>query len=203
MIGRLRGALVHREGTQGIIDVGGVGYLVHAPATALDTWGDQPEAVEAHVSTQVREDAITLFGFATWDDRALFECLLGVGGVGPRIALACIDTLSPASLAQAIQTNDVRTLSKVPGVGKKTAQRLALELRDKLPTSGFDAAVARAQARAAPAKAVSDDHFTAALQRLGYSKSEIAFARDRLKGTVDDASLSDRVRAALRVLYER
>ena len=202
MIARLRGALVHRDGTQGIIDVGGVGYLVNAPASALDTWGDRPDEVEAHVSTQVREDAITLFGFISWDDRSLFESLLGVSGVGPRIALACLDTMSPATLTQAIHANDVRTLSKVPGVGKKTAQRMALELRDKLPAVSFTAPAGRVHARPSAAK-TSDDTFAAALQRLGYTRAEVSFARDRLKDLPEDTPLSDRLRAALRVLYER
>ena len=202
MIGRLQGALVHRDGTEGIIDVAGVGYLVNAPNGALDAWGDHPKDVQVHVSTQVREDAITLYGFATWQDRVLFTSLLGVSGVGPRTALACIDTLSPASLCRAIQEDDVRTLSMVPGVGKKTAQRMAIDLKDKLP--GF-AIPGDSSAGPAASTIKSDDNFAAALQRLGYSRAEVSYAKQQLDslGLDSDATLSERLRAALRVLYER
>lgn len=137
VIGLLRGKIVERgiEGTV-VVDVGGVGYEVFVPLGAL---GRLPLAAEAtlHVHTHVREDALTLYGFATLEDRAAFRALMGVSSVGPKLALAVLSHLDARALAEAIAREDAGRFKGIPGVGKKIADRLILELRDKL---GFLAA---------------------------------------------------------------
>lgn len=195
MIGRLTGQW-HSEGVgQGIIDVGGVGYEVHAPARAILVW-EGTEQVVVHIRTQVREDAITLYGFSDAVDRQAFDVLLTVTGVGPRMALATLDTLTVAELFRAVQTDDVIALSSIPGIGRKKAQRLALELKGKLP-SDLDV-VGRAPERP---RAPADD-LPLALAQLQYGKSEIdrALAGLAKLGVADDAPLQERLAAALRVL---
>lgn len=132
MIGFLRGRLVAKQPPALVIDVGGVGYEVEAPMT---TFYDLPETgaeVTLHTHLVVREDAHTLFGFLRLSDRALFRSLIRISGVGPRMALAILSGMSADSFARCIRDNDAAALTRVPGVGKKTAERLVVELRDKL-----------------------------------------------------------------------
>src|SRR6478672_8399235 len=126
MIARLRGRIVGRAGSGLIVDVSGVGYLVHAPPS-VQRLGDGDVTVEIH--TVVREDALQLYGFATSEERELFELLLGVSGVGPKVALAILSGSSPAELRRAIARDDVKRFQAIPGVGLKTAQRVVLELK--------------------------------------------------------------------------
>ena len=195
MIALLRGKLAHAEPGRVIVDVNGVGYEVLAPNRAIDAWNRSRDAVEVHVSTQVREDAITLYGFETAADRAAFLVLISVSGIGPKIGLSCLETLGAEALAVAVDREDVTKLSSAPGVGKKTAQRLVLELKGKLvPTF-----VPQGPRPTAP---VVEDLRGAALTRLGYTASEVARARQRLdaEGVPADAPVADRLRIALRVL---
>jgi Holliday junction DNA helicase RuvA len=126
MIARLRGRIAGRAGAGLIVDVNGVGYLVHA-TPSVQRLGDGEVTVEIH--TVVREDALQLYGFATAEERELFELLLGVSGVGPKVALAILSGSSPAELRRAIVRDDVKRFQAIPGVGLKTAQRVVLELR--------------------------------------------------------------------------
>jgi holliday junction DNA helicase RuvA len=129
MIARLRGRIAGRAGGALVIDVNGVGYLVHAAPSVLRL-GDGEVTVEVY--TVVREDALQLYGFATAAERELFELLLGVNGVGPKVALAILSGSSPAELRRAIARDDVKRFQAIPGVGLKTAQRVVLELKEKL-----------------------------------------------------------------------
>jgi holliday junction DNA helicase RuvA len=129
MIARLRGRVVGRHGAALVIDVNGVGYLVSA-TPSVHRLGDGEVTVEVH--TVVREDALQLFGFATADEREVFELLLGVNGVGPKVALAIVSGSTPAELRRAIARDDVKRFQAIPGVGLKTAQRVVLELKEKL-----------------------------------------------------------------------
>jgi len=129
MIARLRGRIVGRSGAGLILDVNGVGYLVHA-APSVHRLGDGEVTVEVH--TIVREDALQLYGFSTTEERTLFELLIGVSGVGPKVALAIVSGSTPAELRRAIARDDVRRFQAIPGVGLKTAQRVVLELKEKL-----------------------------------------------------------------------
>ena len=194
MIARLRGALIDADGNRGIVDVSGVGYEVFAPKNALVSWQNE-EQIDVHVCTQVREDAITLYGFPSGTERQTFVTLIGVKGVGPKMALAALDTLSPQALAEAIARDDVLALNKIPGVGKRTAQRLALELKGKLVTSFVPTQAARTAVK-------KDDPLPLALARLGYTKSEIDRAKAGLEqqGVAADEDTSIRLQAALRIL---
>ena len=129
MIARLRGHVSGRVGSGLIVDVNGVGYLVHATPSVLRL-GDGEVTVETY--TVVREDALQLYGFATADERELFELLLGVNGVGPKVALAIVSGSSPAELRRAIAREDVKRFQAIPGIGLKTAQRVVIELKEKL-----------------------------------------------------------------------
>jgi Holliday junction DNA helicase RuvA len=129
MIARLRGRISGRAGAGLIVDVNGVGYLVHA-TPSVHRLGDGEVTIEVH--TVVREDALQLYGFATADERELFEMLLGVNGVGPKVALAIVSGSTPAELRRAIARDDVKRFQAIPGIGLKTAQRVVLELKAKL-----------------------------------------------------------------------
>lgn len=200
MIARLRGTLVGRDGHRAVVDVGGVGYAVNAPLRDVEAWAQSGEAVVVHVHTDVREDAIVLYGFSRDQDRVAFERLRAVNGVGPKIALALLDALGLDGVAQAVARDDVGALARAPGVGKKLASRLALELKDKL---GGDFSADVATAGAAPSKAA--DPLDLALAKLGYTRSEIVRAHELLagEGLTDEAPVADRLRAALRLLSGR
>jgi len=129
VIARLRGRVAGRAGQALVVDVNGVGYLVHA-TPSVHRLGDGEVTIEVH--TVVREDALQLFGFASADERELFELLLGVNGVGPKVALAIVSGSTPAELRRAIARNDVKRFQAIQGVGLKTAQRVVLELKEKL-----------------------------------------------------------------------
>ena len=129
MIARLRGRIAGRAGAGLVVDVNGVGYLVNA-TPSVHRLGDGEVTIEVH--TVVREDALQLYGFATADERQLFELLLGVSGVGPKVALAIVSGSTPAELRRAIARDDVKRFQAIPGVGLKTAQRVVLELKAKL-----------------------------------------------------------------------
>lgn len=140
MIARLRGRIAGRAGGALVVDVNGVGYLVHATPSvhrlSADPGSDGEVTVEIH--TVVREDALQLFGFSSADERELFELLLGVNGVGPKVALAIVSGSTPAELRRAIARDDVKRFQAIPGVGLKTAQRVLLELKEKLPLVAAD-----------------------------------------------------------------
>jgi len=136
MIARLRGRVAGRAGTGLVVDVNGVGYLVNA-APSVHRLGDGEITIEIH--TVVREDALQLYGFATADERELFELLLGVSGVGPKVALAIVSGSTPAELRRAIARDDVKRFQAIPGIGLKTAQRVVLELKEKLAAVEFGA----------------------------------------------------------------
>ncbi|MCB9681268.1 MAG: Holliday junction branch migration protein RuvA [Alphaproteobacteria bacterium] len=198
MIARLVGHLVGRDGNRAILDVRDVGYEVWGPARDVERWARAEEAVVVWVSTQVREDAITLFGFSTDADRVAFERLREVNGVGPKLALAALDTLGLDGLGKAIAGDDVTSLARIPGVGKKLAQRLALELKGKL-VGTFEVADLPA---APPKRAPQDDQLDLALARLGYTRTEIVRAHKGLEaeGVPLDAPVAERLRASLRIL---
>ncbi|MFZ5475545.1 MAG: Holliday junction branch migration protein RuvA [Myxococcota bacterium] len=182
MIARLVGDVVDATGDTLVVDVGGVGYEVQVPARTAAATG----RVTLHVYTKVTQDAITLYGFSSAQEKACFELIVGVSNVGPKTGLAVLSSLTPDALARAIESNDLRTLSGCNGVGKKTAERLVLELRGKL---GF---VALTPAPARVAK--PEDPLPLALAQLGYKKSEIDAA---LAVVPSDGPLDARMKAAL------
>jgi Holliday junction DNA helicase RuvA len=132
MIAHLRGTLLEKHPNQVTVDVGGVGYDVTIPVSAYTSLPDAGAEVRLHIHTHVREDALVLFGFVSKADRALFDKLITVSGVGPKLAITALGGLTAPDLAAAIRAGSLEQLTRIPGVGKKTAERLVLELRDKL-----------------------------------------------------------------------
>ncbi len=165
MIGLLRGKLLIKQPPVLLVDVNGVGYEVEAP---MSTFYDLPETgsdITLHTQLVVREDAHTLFGFLRLSDRALFRALIKISGVGPRMALAILSGMNADAFVRCIQDNNTAALTRVPGVGKKTAERLVIELRDNIGKAGA-AGVELAAASASPANAVEEA--VSALIALGY-----------------------------------
>jgi Holliday junction DNA helicase RuvA len=195
VIGWLRGELVARspEGEL-IVDVGGVGYRLTVSPTLLAAVGDRGTPVELHVHTHVREDAIVLYGFATTEERRCFEALLGAHGVGPALALAVLGALRPPDLIRAVLDEDLAALCTVPGVGRKTAARLVLDLRSRLELPAF-AGDGVPGGQGSPSEARGE--VRAALAELGYGPEEI---RRALDGGQDDGTVEEMLRQALREL---
>ncbi len=189
MIGSLRGTFVDRPAPgEIVVEVGGVGYRVSVTTSLAAALGGLGTDIFLHVHTHVREDAIVLFGFADADERRCFEALLGAHGVGPSLALSILTSLSPATLSTAVLEDDVGTLCLVPGVGKKTAARLLLELKARLdlPELGGEGPTGSGGPRG---------DARAALAELGYGPDEIAGA---LEGLDDGVPVEEMVRTALR-----
>ena len=167
MIGFLDGALAGRTSDGCFIDVQGVGYRIACSLTTMSALPAEGERIRLWTYMHVREDALHLFGFATESEQRTFEALLSVAGVGPKVALAVCSALAPDSLRRALVTDDVDTISSVPGIGKKTAQRIVLELKEKLALPDLDIASARSDALG---------QARSALENLGYSPSEVRAA---------------------------
>lgn len=163
MIAHLRGRLLDKKPNRIVLDVSGVGYDVSVPLSTFYGLGDAGTDIALRIHTHVREDALALYGFATPLEQELFERLIGVGGIGPKLALAVLSGIEPPDLIRAIERGDLARLTAIPGVGKKTAERIVLELRDRLPR------VTRAAADAGGAPALRED-LLSALINLGYHR---------------------------------
>ncbi len=198
MIARLHGHVVALEDGAVVVDVGGIGYRVHVPATLVADLAPVGKVVTLHTYLHVRENEMELFGATDPAAVALFRLLLTVSGIGPRAALAILSTFEPSTVEQAIVAEDVTRLTEAPGIGRKTAQRIVLDLKAKLEAQGIVARPAGGFA-AHDARAAEDADAVAALLALGYTRGE---ARTALAtaGLAADAALEDRIVAALRVL---
>ncbi|OAJ70056.1 Holliday junction DNA helicase RuvA [Methylobacillus sp. MM3] len=191
MIGRLTGVLLEKNPPQVLVDVSGVGYEVEVPMSTFYNLPQTGERVTLHTQFIVREDAQLLYGFATDRERATFRQLLKVNGIGAKSALGILSGLSVEDLAQAITLQEPSLLTRIPGIGKKTAERLLLELKDKL---GFEASLPSAGG----ASASNGGHDTLnALLALGYNEREALAAVKQLPA---DISVSDGIRQALKTL---
>ena len=189
MIGFLEGRVGLLTADVCYLDVGGVGYKVTCPTTTLGRLPEVGETVRLFTHLHVREDALALYGFATDAERVMFDALLSVSGVGPKVALAVCSAFAPDAFRRALVTDDVEGLSSVPGLGKKTASRIVLDLKEKLQLPDLEIVGARpdtvAQARSA-------------LQNLGYSPAEVRVAMSRVEA--NGSSVEDVIKEALRVL---
>lgn len=198
MIAFLRGTILEKQPQRLVIDVGGVGYEVLVP---LSTYFDAAEPgsttpVSLHVHTHVREDALQLFGFASRFELDLFTRLIGISGIGPKLALAVLSGIEPAELVRAVRTQNIARLTGIPGIGKKTAERIGLELKDRLP-EGFGAAE---PAPLSPNDQVRAD-LLSALANLGYPRPSAEKAADAvLRDAAGTHTLESALRAALREL---
>lgn len=196
MIGMLRGPLVQKHATAVMVDVGGVGYEVHCPLTVLDRLPPEGREATLSIHTHVREDQITLFGFTDARERALFRLLISVSGIGPKLALACLSGLTGEELGRAVMSEDVRRLSSIPGIGKRTAERLVLELSDKLKKQGYGAG-ADDTPDAATASGVQLDDLESALVNLGYRQKDVQKLIGELAPKAGAMSFEDMLREAL------
>lgn len=201
MIAHLRGRLLRKEPQEAVVDVGGVGYRVAIPVSTYYKLGDPGAEVELRIHTHVREDALLLFGFLTATEQQLFEKLIEISGVGPRLAVTILSGIEVPDLLLALQTSDVARLVRIPGVGKKTAERLVLELKDKVKMLGAGEPLP-ATAGAAPAHAAKDD-LVSALVHLGWARPEAERGVDRVLKDAPEERFEDLLRRALRQLSSR
>lgn len=186
MIGRLRGTIVRLGVESVVLEVGGVGYEVVVPVRALVELPGVGEDAVLHTHLHVREDQLALYGFGTSDDRDLFRLLLGIAGVGPKVAVAILSTMDANELRRVVASEDAAALTAVPGIGKRSAQKLLLELRPKLelPDGEIEPSGSRSEVRAA-------------LEGLGYQPDEIGGA---LRDLPDDLPVEDLLKQSLQSL---
>jgi len=197
MIGLLRGRLLEKRPNQVILDVGGVGYLVAVPLSTFATLGELHAEVTLLIHTHVREDALLLYGFLSAREKHVFELLLGASGVGPSLSLKILSGMNVEELVPAIRGGDVARLTKIPGVGRKTAERMVLELKDKLD------AVAVETGKPAPASPVGvEADVKSALINLGYDDRTAESAVVEAKREVGTASFEKLLRHALAALSQ-
>lgn len=199
MIAALTGRLIRKAADYLVVDVAGVGYQVSVP---LSTYYGLPEDggdVSLHIHTHLREDSLSLFGFLTQAEKDMFLLLLGVSGIGPKIALAILSSLSVEDLAHALDASDDSRLYAIPGIGKKTAARMVLELKDKIKHF----APAPVPPGLAPAFAENVEDAVSALVNLGYKRPLAEEALRKVRGIRRDLPLAELIREALNVLMKR
>jgi Holliday junction DNA helicase RuvA len=198
LISHLRGSILEKHPNRIVIDVNGVGYDVFVPLSTFYGLGDPGAAIALRIHTHVREDAFLLYGFATLLEQELFERLIGVSGIGAKVALAVLSGIEPQELIRAIERGDLARLTAIPGVGKKTSERIVLELKDRLPRAAVTSA---ADAAAAPAAPALRDDVVSALVNLGYHRplaEKAAEAAIKTIGSSADAGFERLLRQALR-----
>jgi Holliday junction DNA helicase RuvA len=194
MIGQLRGKLAEKHPAHVILDVHGVGYQVHIPLSTYGALGTLHDEVLLLIHTHLREDQISLYGFLTIREKQCFEMLLAVSGVGPSLALKILSGMSLDELAPAIRKGDIVQLTRIPGVGKKTAERIVVELRDRM--AGLEPA---AGSKPALRTHVESD-VGSALLNLGYERRAVEKAIEETRDTRDASSFDELLRAVLRQL---
>lgn len=168
MIAHLAGTLLEKHVQRLVVDVGGVGYDLQVPLSTFYAVGEPGARVALRVHTHVREDALQLFGFVTALELSLFQRLIAVSGIGPKVALAVLSGIEPADLIRAVKGSDIARLTRIPGVGKKTSERIVVELKDRLPKMDEPPA-----SDAAPEAGDVRDNVLSALTNLGYQRSSV------------------------------
>ena len=197
MIGQLRGRLAEKRPNQVLVDVGGVGYVVLVPLSTYAALGELHTEVTLLIHTHVREDALSLYGFVSSREKHLFELLLSASGVGPSLALKILSGMSVDELVPAIRGNDLARLTKIPGVGRKTAERMVVELRDKL-----EAVAIEAERPAASSPAGVEVDVVSALVNLGYEARIAEKAVEEARQESGTANFEKLLRAALQALSQ-
>lgn len=196
MFAYIKGSLEEKSNGYVVIDVGGIGYKIFMSDVAIQNIGETGNIVKIHTYYYVREDNISLYGFISKEELTMFELLLSVSGIGAKSAITMLSNIAPSSFALAIISNDIKQLTKIPGIGSKTAQRIVLELKDKLKT---ETAISKTEETIVAIKQddVSDEAI-AALQILGYNRKEI----DKVLEKIDTSTLGteDIIRTALKYL---
>ena len=194
MIGRLKGTLAEKSPSRIVLDVGGVGYDVLVPLSTFYGLGEPGSEVVLRVHTHVREDVIALYGFGSPLEQDLFERLISISGIGPKLALAVLSGIDPAELVRAIRTQDVARLTRIPGVGKKTAERIGLELKDRMPHAGPAGTAAEPPDSGDERRA----DLVSALTNLGYNRQVAEKAIDAVVKATPDATFEQLLRDILR-----
>ena len=194
MIGQLRGRLADKRPNQILIDISGVGYLVSVPLSTYAALGELHTEVTLLIHSHIREDAFSLYGFLSSREKHLFEMLLSASGVGPSLALKILSGMSAEELIPAIRGNDIGRLTKIPGVGRKTAERMVVELKDKLE------AVTVAEEKVPASKAGVEADVVSALTNLGYDGRQAESAVSEGKRAAGTASFENLLKAALQAL---
>jgi len=200
MIALLRGSLLEKHPSRVVVDVGGVGYDVQVPLSTFYGLGEPGATVVLRIHTHVREDLIALYGFSTALEQDLFERLIAISGIGPKLGLAVLSGIEPIDLIRAIRTQDVARLTKIPGVGKKTAERIGRELKDRLPQVAVQAAEP-SPGSGRPEDQLRDD-LLSALVNLGYQSAIAEKAIDRVLKASPDAGFEHALREALRSMMK-
>jgi Holliday junction DNA helicase RuvA len=195
MIGLLRGRLLEKRPNQVILDVGGVGYLVAVPLSTFAALGELHAEVTLLIHTHVREDALALYGFLSAREKHFFELLLGASGVGPSLALKILSGMNVEDLVPAIRTGDLVRLTRIPGVGRKTAERIIVELKDRL-----EAIAKEVDKPAAPSPAGAEADVQSALVNLGYDERTVDKAVSEAKRETGTMNFEKLLRVALAAL---
>jgi Holliday junction DNA helicase RuvA len=198
MIAFLRGRVLDKQPNRIIVDVHGVGYEVYVPLSTYYDIGDEGVEISLHVHTHVREDALQLYGFLTALELQVFERLIAISGIGPRLAIAVLSGIETRDLIVAVQRGDLVRLTGIPGIGKKTAERIILELKDRLARMAVPAGV-DAAAAASPGDRLRDD-LVSALQNLGYHRPTAEKAVATTLSSSTEPTFEQALRSALREL---
>jgi holliday junction DNA helicase RuvA len=200
VIALLRGSLLEKSANRLVVDVAGVGYEVLVPLSTFYGLGDEGSSVALRIHTHVREDVIALYGFATRLEQDLFERLIAISGVGPKLALAVLSGIEPNELIRAVRLQDVARLTAIPGIGKKTAERIGLELKDRLPASlqSVEAPVTTGS----PSDQMRDD-LLSALLNLGYQRPLAQKAVEQVLKAAPAIAFEQALREVLRTLMKR
>lgn len=200
MISYIRGELAALDKEKVIVDVGGVGYGIYMPGQAMALLPPTGSEVKIHTYLNVREDAMQLFGFLTRDDLEIFKLLIGVSGIGPKGGLSILSKLSPDDLRYAVLAGDVKAISAAPGIGKKTAEKLIIELKDKLDIADvLDHAIGNDSAPAAFSDSSIQSEAVQALVALGYGSTESLRAVKQV--TLENPTVEDLLKEALKNLF--
>jgi Holliday junction DNA helicase RuvA len=197
VIAHLRGTILDKQPSRVVVDVAGVGYDVAVPLSTFFGLGDPGSEAALRIHTHVREDALALYGFATLLEQDLFERLISVSGIGPKLALAVLSGIEPAELVRAIERGDLARLIAIPGVGKKTSERIVLELKDRLPRAQAPASESGAPAAEVPPMR---DDLLSALMNLGYHRPLAEKAVDASLKATPDGGFEQVLKRALREL---
>lgn len=198
MIAFLRGRVLDKQPNSIIVDVQGVGYQVQVPLSTFYDVGEAGAEVALYIHTHVREEALQLFGFLTTLEQQIFERLISISGIGPKLAIAVLSGIDARELVGAVQRGDVARLTGVPGIGKKTAERIVLELKDRLAALAVTAGIG-VSAASAPGDRLRAD-LLSALQNLGYHRPAAEQAVETTLSATSDATFEQALRSALREL---
>lgn len=201
MISYLRGTVLEKHPNQVIVDVNGVGYELTIPVSTFSSLPERGNEVRLQVHTHVREDALALFGFATPAEKAVFEKLIGVSGIGPKLAVTVLSGLDAKELVGAIRAGQIETLVRIPGVGKKTAERMVVELRDKLDMLGITGLAVPAAAKPSqPAFSQDEEDAISALMNFGAQRATAEAAVRKAKSEAPGESFEALFRRALKLM---